>query len=147
AADPPTFSITSAVADSTSGTDVAAIVEGTWSPLRFTKDSRFLDRDASEKPRANAPVAIPFTLALPKKGPAPLIFYSPPQPASQSSDVRWAAEQGLAHAGFAVIGFTDIIDRDIVPGGGDSTQDVFNTLLVKKRMPDYLSLLTHAEQL
>jgi hypothetical protein len=63
------------------------------------------------------------------------------------SDVRWTAEQGLARAGFAVIGFTDIIDRDIVPGGGDSTSDAFATLLSKNHLPDYLSLLTHAEQL
>jgi hypothetical protein len=59
------------------------------------------------------------------------------------------ARRGLAKAGFAVIGFTDFVNRSVVPGG-DTTllnDQVFTVLINRHALPDYLSLLTIADQL
>src|SRR6185295_14120747 len=150
AADPPAFTITSSNADSRAGSDVAAIVRGTWSPPVWSKDGKFIDRDAAGKPKPGKPAPIPFTLALPKrKGPAPIVMYQHGQPGSSEKEVPQIAREGFAKAGFAVIGFTDYANRVIIPDGNVITlnTDALTALLTDHQIPDYLSLLTHAEQL
>jgi hypothetical protein len=154
AAPPPAFTITSATADTTAGSNVAAIVKGTWSPLSFTTDSTFLARDANGKPQAGKTVQVPFTLALPKRpsgGPAPIIVYQAGEPGSPEEEVPDFARAGLAQAGFAVLGFTDIVNRDVIPDGdpdgGELTSDVLFTLLASRQLPDYLNVLDQADQL
>jgi hypothetical protein len=149
AAPPPAFTVTSSVAgDPTAQPDIAAIVQGTWSPLRWTTDGKFIDRDAAGAPKPGDVKPIPFTLILPKgNGPAPLVMYQHGQPIGASELVR--AAEVLAKSGFALIGFTDIVNREVIPTGDVAAlnRDALLTLIVSKRLPDYLELLTHAEQL
>jgi hypothetical protein len=147
----PAFHVTSSAADTISGSDIAAIVKGTWSPPRWTTDGKFIDRDTAGKPKPGAAVDIPFTLALPKRasGAAPLIIYQHGQPGSAENEVPWAARNALAKAGFAVIGFTDIVNREVIPTGDVEALNTmaFLILLDSHALPDYLSLLTHVDQL
>jgi len=148
-APPPSFTVTSTKAD-TAGSPVAAIVQGTWSPPSWSTDGNFIDRDADGKPKAGAPKALSFTLALPKgDGPAPIIMYQHGQPGSAEDEVPRTARNGLAKAGFAVIGFTDFANREIIPDGDvvSLNTKALITLVTNHQLPDYLSLLTHAEQL
>jgi hypothetical protein len=147
AATPPAFTVSSADADKG---DVAAIVHGTWSPPSWSTDKKFIDRDPAGAPLHGKPHDIPFTLALPKgSGPFPIIMYQHGQPGSSEKEVPQLARSGLAKAGFAVIGFTDFANREVIPDGNVVTlnTDALVTLLQNHQLPDYLSLLTHAEQL
>jgi hypothetical protein len=150
AAAPPAFTVTDAKPDTHAGSPVAAIVQGTWSPPTWSTDGKFIDRDAAGKPKSSAPAAIPFTLALPKgDGAVPIIIYQHGQPGSAEKEVPQIARDYLAKAGFAVIGFTDFANRTVIPDGDVVTlnRDALITLLGSHQLPDYLSLLTHAEQL
>lgn len=150
----PAFSVTSIAADTTPGTDVAAIVQGTWSPPDWSSapDDRFVDRDVSGVPTPAGVATLDFTLALPKSAvttPAPIVVYQHGQPGNAPNEVPGAARRGLAKAGFAVIGFTDVANREIIPNA-DITQlnvQALAVLLTDHDLPDYLSLLTHADQL
>jgi hypothetical protein len=78
------------------------------------------------------------------------VFYQHGQPGSAEEEVRRAAaDRGLAKAGFAVIGFTDVVNRVIIPDGNLATlnTDTYVTFVTYNKMPDYLELLTNAEQL
>jgi hypothetical protein len=158
---PANFVVDSASADSTAGSDVAAIVHGSWSPVSF-RNGDFVARDILSPsarggarlgvPRAVGFANVPFTLALPKsaqKTPAPLIVYQHGQPGSAEDEVPRIAAGGLAAAGFAVIGFTDLVNREIITNGDIASLDAQTVLklLLERDLPDYLSLLTHAEQL
>lgn len=148
----PQFVITSVTADATAGTDVGAIVEGTWSPPDWSTDGKFIDRDTSGVPTPAGVVTLGFTLAVPKSAattPAPIIMYQHGQPGSAPVEVPNAARRGLAKAGFATIGFTDVANRDVIPNGQivQLNVDALVTLLQNQDLPDYLSLLTHADQL
>src|SRR6185503_13885437 len=59
----PQFAVTSVAADTTPGTDVAAIVQGTWSPPDWSSDGDFIDRDTSGVPTPAGVVTLGFTLA------------------------------------------------------------------------------------
>jgi hypothetical protein len=147
----PNFVVTSTSADSTAGSDVAAIVHGSWSPVSF-RNGDFVARDGRGVPRVAGFAALSFTLALPKssqKTPAPLIVYQHGQPGNAEDEVPRIAAGGLAAAGFAVIGFTDLVNREIISNGDIASLDAQTVLklLVERDLPDYLSLLTHAEQL
>jgi hypothetical protein len=147
ASPPPSFKITSATAGSG---DVAAIVRGTWTPHQWSTDKIFVDRDVDGTPRMGDTHAIAFTLALPKgAGPAPIILYQHGQPGSSEKEVPSTAREGLAKAGFAVIGFTDFANREVIPDGNivKLNTDALTKLLTMHQLPDYLGLLTHAEQL
>src|SRR5262249_31664834 len=148
--DAPAFTITSSEADKTAGSAVAAFVRGTWSPPKWSSDGKFIDRDANGKPKAGKPTPVPVILALPKGDrPAPIVMYQHRQPRSAEKEVPQHARDGLAKAGFAVLGFTDFANREIIPDGNIVTLniDALTTLLTDHQLPDYLSLLTHAEQL
>ena len=63
---------------------------------------------------------MPFTLALPRaayRGPVPVVMYQHGNPGSAREEVVDIARDSLAAAGFAVIGFTDVINREVSPPG------------------------------
>jgi hypothetical protein len=100
---------------------VAAVVHGTWVAPDWRDSGRWLARD----PNSGTPVqtglqTLPFTLALPRaafRGPVPVVMYQHGNPGSAREEVVELASDSLAAAGFAVIGFTDVINRDVSPPG------------------------------
>ncbi|HVM95595.1 MAG TPA: hypothetical protein VMT89_04365, partial [Candidatus Acidoferrales bacterium] len=154
AAPAPTFTFDpSNVEPGPDGTDVAAYITGTWNAPDWRKNHYFV-RDA------NGPVQqktnqISFTLALPKaalNGPVPLTMYQHGNPGSEA-EVRSESRRYLATAGFAVIGFTDLLNRELSPNAQDEvtavTQQVtgiFFDLLSTHKVPDYWAEL-NAEQI
>ncbi|MBI3785676.1 MAG: hypothetical protein HY270_19965 [Deltaproteobacteria bacterium] len=151
-AEPPAF-IIDGVEPGPAGTDVAAYVTGKWNAPDWRK-SHFFVRDA------NGPVQqktnlIPFTLALPKaalNGPVPITMYQHGNPGGQD-EVRSESRRYLASAGFAVIGFTDLLNRELSKGSTDEVQaitaqvtGIFFDLLQNRKVPDYWVEL-NAEQI
>lgn len=153
AAPPPAWAITS-VEPGTSGA-VAAIVRGTWQAPDW-RDGLFFARDAAGAPRPTRVRAVPFTLALPTAalaGPVPIVMYQHGNPGSAENEVPSAARRSLAAEGFAVIGFTDILNRELSAGIDDRDQailaqvaPVLQSILMQARIPDYWAE-TRAEQL
>jgi hypothetical protein len=100
---------------------VAAVVHGTWTAPDWSDSDRRLVRD----PNSGTPVQtglqiLPFTLALPRaayRGPVPVVMYQHGNPGSAGEEVVDIARDSLAAAGFAVIGFTDVINREVSPPG------------------------------
>jgi len=132
-----------------------AIVHGTWFGPRWTRGSHFV-RDAAGRPVIEGTAPIPFTLALPRDRPlegAPLLIYQHGNPGSASREVPAEARRGLAEAGFAVIGFTDVFNRARTRGSNDADLAIlmqwvkdFASLRAEGRLPERW-LQTHAEQL
>ncbi|MFO0745577.1 MAG: hypothetical protein U1F43_07875 [Myxococcota bacterium] len=151
AAPAPTYTITKVTKEASLTSPVAAVVEGTWNAPDW-RDGDFLARDDAGHPKATGTRAIKFILALPDSAasaPAPMVMYQHGNPGSAEVEVPGAARGSLAAAGFAVIGFTDIINREIIKGGDVSayTNAIFQTLLVKHRFPETVALLDTADQL
>jgi hypothetical protein len=100
--------------------------------------------------------AVPFTLALPEaalQGPVPIVMYQHGNPGSSEAEVPSAARRSLAGEGFAVIGFTDILNRELSAGITDDEQailaqvaPVLQSILDHGRVPDYWAE-TRAEQI
>ncbi len=148
----PTFTIDKVEADTTDP-GVAAVVTGTWTAPSF-RDGDFMHRDANGKPTPNGTFTTGFTLALPEaaaNGPVPIVMYQHGQPGHADGEVQWAAGKGLADAGFALVGFTDIADREYTMGKADGlatfSQKVFSTVVFQQRLPDWVMELDTAEQL
>jgi hypothetical protein len=153
AAAPPSFTIASVEPDDNA--NVAAIVSGTWQAPDW-RDGLNLERDGDGLPVQTGSRAVPFTLALPAAaltGPVPLTMYQHGNPGSSEREVPSQARRTLAEAGFALIGFTDILNREVSPGATDqatavaqqATAVVF-ALLDNRRDPDFW-VETHAEQI
>lgn len=152
AAAPPTYTITNAVAG-TSG-EVAAIVSGTWQAPDW-RDGRYFRRE-NRRPVQTGVRAVPFTLALPNaalSGPVPIVMYQHGNPGSSEAEVPSAARRSLAAEGFAVIGFTDILNRELSPGIVDDdaailaqVTPVLEAILADGRVPDFWAE-TRAEQI
>jgi hypothetical protein len=153
AADPPAYTITSAV-PGTSG-QVAAVVSGMWQAPDW-RDGNNFKRDANGKPEQVKVHAVPFTLALPEaalQGPVPIVMYQHGNPGSSEAEVPSAARRSLAGQGFAVIGFTDILNREVSAGVTDEQQailaqvaPVLAEILAEGRVPDFWAE-TRAEQI
>jgi hypothetical protein len=151
AADPPSFVVTSSVADPEPTSDVGVIVRGTFDAPSF-RNGDFVRRDAAGQPVAEGTETIGFILAIPRSAEAakaPIIFYQHGLPGSAEDEVPRAAGRGLAKAGFAVVGFTEVASRVVIPDGDivKLNTNSFLSFLGAHDMPDYLGLLTHAEQL
>lgn len=151
----PAFEITSVTPETSASSPVAAIVRGKWQAPDFRKGLYFA-RDANGKPMQVKTNQINFTLALPKaalQGPVPITMYQHGNPGSSEDEVPSTARNYMAEAGFAVIGFTDLLNRELSPGIDDEvaaitaqvTGIVF-PLLRDRHVPDYWSQL-NAEQL
>jgi hypothetical protein len=139
------------------GSDVAAVVRGTWAAPDWRDDGIQLSRDpATDRPRRTRTRPVGFVLALPaaaREGPVPVVMYQHGNPGSAEEDVLPQARQALARAGFAVIGFTDILNREVSPPGKgerkrayDQIFHIMGQLLLLQRIPDYF-VQTNAEQL
>ncbi len=161
AAPPPAVTVQSVTPESdeaiAAGSEVAAIVTGTWEAPDFRGEDGSLARDpGSGRPLRMRTHPIGFVLALPRAArlrPVPVTFYQHGNPGSAEEEVVEQARRSLAGAGFAVIGFTDVVNREISPPGTDSrsrAQLQLSTLLVHllwhRRVPDSW-VETNAEQL
>jgi hypothetical protein len=141
------------------GSGVAAIVHGTWSApeWRHRKEKMLLrDPDSGEPVRAGWR-RIPFVLALPRAafaGPVPVVMYQHGNPGSAREEVLRHARDSLAAAGFAVIGFTDVMNREVSPPGPNAIErarrqivdGILINLLETGTIADYF-IQTAAEQL
>ena len=161
AAPPPAVSIQRVEAEGDealrAGSQVAAIVTGTWQAPDFRNQEGSLARDpASGRPVRTRTRPVGFVLALPssaQQGPVPVTIYQHGNPGSAEEEVAEHARRSLAAAGFAVIGFTDIVNREISPPGPDPEEraqlqvnDLLLHLLWHQRAPDCW-VETNAEQL
>jgi hypothetical protein len=100
--------------------------------------------------------AVAFTLALPKaalSGPVPIAMYQHGNPGSAEDEVPRAARRSLAADGFAVIGFTDVLNRELSAGISNpddailaQVAPVLQDILTNARIPDFW-LETRAEML
>ncbi len=137
------------------GDPIEAIVHGTWHAPRWTRNAHF-ERGTSGMPAISGSAPIPFTLALPRDRAilgAPLVIYQHGNPGSASDEVPIEARRGLAEAGFAVAGFTDVFNRSLSAGVSDGQAAILAqwstglaVLQRDRRLPEFW-LQTHAEQL
>jgi hypothetical protein len=156
AAEPPPVIRINQVSRTTPDDPVAAVVRGSWT----APDWRDFDRRLARDPVSSEPVrvgirSLPFTLALPRaadRGPVPVVMYQHGNPGGAREEVVEIARESLAAAGFAVIGFTDVINRDLDPPGPSAEErarwqviHVLLRLMVNSEFPDDF-LLTVAEQ-
>lgn len=148
----PTYTITKVTPEEDPDSPIAAVLEGEWDAPDF-RDGDFLARDAAGRPRLLGTRPIPFTLALPRSAaiaPAPLVMYQHGNPGSAEREVPSQGRRGLGAAGFAVAGFTDIVNRELGGASGDIgayLDIVVRDILVARRVPDILATLDAAAQL
>jgi hypothetical protein len=97
-----------------------------------------------------------FVVALPDaafEAPVPVTLYQHGNPGSAEEEVVNHARRGLAEAGFAVIGFTDALNREVSPPGPSEEErarrqlvDLVLRVLLNGKVPDYF-VETNGEQL
>jgi hypothetical protein len=166
AAPPPSFQVDSVDPSPIPG--VAALVQGTWELPNYlaTAPNFLLNRDPSGVPLQNVSTPAGFTLALPDaaaSGPVPTVMHQHGSPGCAQEEVPRVASlrgesQTLAEAGFAVVGFTDVVNRRILnPSGPPCALDLGTSLtlqfqvyifsLIALRQPPEYQLVTAAEQI
>ena len=139
------------------GSAVAAIVRGTWeAPDWRERRLRFRRDPVTGRPQRVTTKPLAFVLALPdaaREGPVPLVLYQHGNPGSAEEEVVPHARQSLAAAGFAVIGFTDALNREFSRPGASAHDRAFDQIarimwhvMAVKAVPDYF-VETNAEQL
>ncbi len=158
---PPRVRITQVEAESPEqrerGSAVAAIVRGTWEAPDWREHGLRFRRDPlTGRPQRVATKSLAFVLALPeaaREGPVPLVMYQHGNPGSADEEVVPHARQSLAGAGFAVIGFTDALNREFSRPGATARDRAFDQIIrimwhvmLLKAVPDYF-VETNAEQL
>ncbi len=148
---------------------VAAVVRGTWlAPDWRPQDPELapvaradLARDPDGRPALQGARPVGFVLALPRAaalGPVPWVVHQHGNPGDQGEVVR-VARSFLAEAGFAVLGFSDVLNRDVAPATGPDgllrseeerielqVTNLFFSLFVNRSLPDHW-LQTTGEQL
>jgi pimeloyl-ACP methyl ester carboxylesterase len=142
---PPSYSITSV---GPGPVDVAAVVRGTWQTPNWREDQYFVSRDVNGDPQITGALSVPFVLAIPQAatdGPVPVVMFQHGSPGS-SEDVVGEAYTSLAEAGFAVIGFTDTLNRELGLDSDYQSTVLFETLIQKWRFPHF-KLQTYADQM
>lgn len=159
AAAPPAAQVDSVTASD--DPNVIAIVRGSWQAPewrlpRSGMPGRYFDRETDGTPRQTGSKLIPFTLALPRAaldGPVPLIMYQHGNPGSSEAEVPSAARRSLASLGFAVIGFTDVLNRELSPGAVNpdtailqQVAPVLDGIVAEHRVPEFWAQ-TRAEQI
>jgi hypothetical protein len=120
AAPPPAVTIdfgspTAVVPDSNA--NVAALVRGTWAAPNW-RNGAILARDGQGDPVLTGTKDVCFRLALPAAaldGPVPVVIYQHGNPGESETEVLRNARNFLAQAGYAVIGFTDVLNREVAP--------------------------------
>ena len=143
---PPAWTITSV--QQGFGGGVAAVVRGTWQAPDYRSGANFA-RDGQGRPVRQSTRPIPFVLAIPTTAlahPAPIVIHQHGNPGSAEFEVESNASYFLAPAGFAVIGFTDVLNREVSSDLVDQVQAAFGGILANRKIPDYWAE-THAEQI
>jgi hypothetical protein len=135
--------------------DVAAIVRGTWQAPEWRRGLFFV-RDDAGLPVRQGTNDVPFVLALPaaaNDGHAPITMYQHGNPGSAEREVPGEARDYLGEAGFAVIGFTDNLNREVSQGETDTVAaitrqvtEIFFALISNRKLPDFWVQL-NAEQI
>jgi hypothetical protein len=135
---------------------LAAAIYGHWSAPNWMLESSNWARDEEGRPMRTGERDVPFALALPRQaeaGPVPVVLYQHGNPGSAEQEVPSPARDHLLRAGFAVVGFTDLLNRELAPGSDEPriavAKQVLHLLvatLLGGRVPDYWAQ-THAEQL
>jgi hypothetical protein len=134
---------------------LAAAIYGHWTAPDWMSGSNWL-RDEHGQPQRTGEREVPFALALPRQaesGPVPIVIYQHGNPGSAEQEVTSPARDHLLRAGFAVVGFTDLLNRELALGSDEPriavAKQVLHLLvatLTNGRVPDYW-LQTNAEQL
>jgi len=126
------------------GGSVAALVRGTFDVPDW-RNGAFLTRDASGVPSVIGTDSLEFVLALPSSAlnePAPIVMYQHGNPGSAENEVPG---NFMTSEGFAVGGFTDVLNRDF-PDVATQALGIFGVLLGTGRVPEFW-LQTYAEQI
>jgi hypothetical protein len=160
-APPPAVSVESVEPESAAalaaGSQVAAVIHGTWQAPDFRGEDGSLARDPlTRRPLRTDTRPLGFVLALPaaaQGAPVPVTLYQHGNPGSAEEEVVEHARRSLAAQGFAVIGFTDVMNREVSPPGIDvderaklQTSELLLHLLWHRHVPD-IWVETNAEQL
>ncbi|MGH0037141.1 MAG: dockerin type I repeat-containing protein [Myxococcota bacterium] len=125
----------------------AAVIEGRWFAPDW-RDGLKLARDADGAPVITGSLEVPFVLALPEAaldGPVPITMYQHGNPGS-SREVRSQSARFSAADGFAVLGFTDTLNREVGMDAGAQTLAIFANLLLGAGIADFWSQ-TYGEQM
>ncbi len=136
--------------------DVAAIIKGSWDAPDW-RSGNFIARDADGKPRQTKTNKLDFWLALPKAaattGHVPITMYQHGNPGDPKREVPSSARNYLGAAGYAVIGFRDILNRELSPNATNEVEAItaqvtaiFFPLIQSAKVPDFWEEL-NAEQL
>ncbi len=120
--------------------NVEAVVTGTWEAPEFRVDGRTIARDSNGLPILQGTRQVPFILAIPRTAretPAPVTMYQHGNPGSAESEVPFQADRYLAENGHAVIGFTDISNREIGQDTGSQQQAILVPLFLEGVLPEF----------
>jgi hypothetical protein len=127
---------------------VATVVRGTWEAPNWREDQYFIARDENGDPRMTGTVEVPFVLAIPEAatdGPVPVVMFQHGSPGS-AEQVLYEAQSTLAGAGFAVIGFTDTLNRELGQNLDQQNTVLFETLIDRWRFPHF-PMQTYGDQM
>ena len=141
---PPTYQISSVVAGQGL---MAAVVRGTWQAPGWREEQYFIARGDDGNPRITGSLTVPFVLALPQAaedGPVPVVMFQHGSPGN-AEQLVWDSFR-LIEAGFAVIGFTDTMNRELGQDLDQQNAVLFQTLLEKKRFPHF-PMQTYGDQM
>ena len=142
---PPSYTIESV---SPGSGDVSAVVRGTWQAPNWRENEYFMSRDETGNPQITGSLSVPFVLALPRaaeSGPAPVLMAQHGS-GGGAEDVLFEAGLTLAEAGFAVIGFTAPLEREIGLDNDYQNTVLFQTLILERRFPDF-AMQTYGDQM
>jgi pimeloyl-ACP methyl ester carboxylesterase len=142
---PPSYTIESI---SLGSGDVSAVVRGTWQAPNWRESEYFISRDEDGNPKITGSLSVPFVLALPRAAesrPVPVVMFQHGSPGGAES-VAWEARLTLAGAGFAVIGFTDTLNRELGQDLDYQNTVLFQTLVLERRFPDF-AMQTYGDQM
>lgn len=129
--------------------DVAAVVRGTWKSPNWREREYFIARDEEGNPRITGELDVPFVLALPNvadEGPVPVVMFQHGSPGTAEDVAYNANNDGFAAEGFAVIGMTDALNREVGPNTDLQSALLFQTLLETWRFPHF-AMQTYADQM
>jgi hypothetical protein len=97
---------------------IEAYVRGVWDAPDWRGGTQFFVRDAAGRPVRTGSRPVCFRLTLPTaalSGPVPIVMHQHGNPGEAEVEVRSNSVNFLAQAGYAVIGFTDILNRVVAP--------------------------------
>jgi hypothetical protein len=142
---PPSYTITSV---SSGSGHVSAVVRGTWEAPNWRESEYFISRDEEGNPEITGSLSVPFVLALPRaaeSGPAPVLMFQHGG-GGGAEDLVFEAGLALAEAGFAVIGFTAPLERELGQDNDYQNTVLFQTLILERRFPDF-AMQTYGDQM